>query len=79
MPRRSSNNRLTPVSSKASEPMNRLIVKPMPQRAAVPYKEPQDMPAGSLVNLSLIATQQIPKIPTCFPINKPSAMPSGIL
>lgn len=36
IPRRASNNRLTPVYSKAREPINRLIVNPTPQSKAVP-------------------------------------------
>ena len=43
------------------------------------YWEDQDIPSGRLVNLSLIVIQQIPNIPTCFPANRPRAIPRGTL
>ena len=77
MPRRSSNIRLTLVSSNESDPMNKLIVKPIPQSAAVPYKDIQDISLGSWVSFNFIASKQNPKTPTCLPINKPRAIPNG--
>ena len=79
IPKRSSNKRLTLVSSNESEPMNKLIVKPIPQSAAVPYKDIHDIPFGSSVSFSFIASQQNPKTPICLPINKPRAIPKGTL
>ena len=77
IPNLSSNNKLTPVSSKASEPINKLIVKPIPHNAEVPYKPVQLTPVGSCAILSFMNNQQSPKIPTCLPKNKPSAIPTG--
>lgn len=59
--------------------MNRLMVKPMPQSAAVPYSKPQLIPGGSRLNPNRVATQQKPNTPTCVPTNRPRAMPSGTL
>ena len=47
IPSRSSNIWLTLVSSNESDPINKLIVKPIPQSAAVPYKDIQDMSLGN--------------------------------
>lgn len=79
MPRRSSNRRLAPVSSKARDPMKRLMVKPTPHRVAAPYSEPQFIPLGRVVSFNLAAAQQMLKMPTCLPTNNPMAMPMETL
>ena len=79
IPNLSSNSWLTPPSSKAREPIKRLMVKPMPHKAAVPYKDIQFMPFGKLQSFSFIASQHREKTPICFPTKRPTVMPSGTL
>ena len=79
IPNRSSNSILTSVSSKAREPINKLMVNPTPHSAAVPYNAAHDISPGNWVSLSFIASQQKPNTPSCLPTIKPSAMPKGTL
>lgn len=64
-------------SGKASNPMNRLIVNPMPAITETPYRCIHPVSSGLLAKRSFINIHVVPKIPICLPRNKPSAIPSG--
>jgi hypothetical protein len=63
-------------SAKASRPMNRLMVKPMPQSTATPRNCVQLAPTGRSASLRRIITADRPKTPTTLPASRPSATPS---
>ncbi|MNJ81396.1 hypothetical protein D3C77_801870 [compost metagenome] len=63
--------------TKAREPTNRLMVKPMPQRIATPSTWPQLAPAGNAAMPALIITQAKPNTPRVLPTSRPTAMPMG--
>jgi len=50
------------------------MVKPMPQRAAVPYRVLQFIPSGKTALPSFMPAQQRRKTPSCFPAKSPRAM-----
>ena len=65
-------------SVKASMPMNKLIVKPMPPSMPTPRSWAQLAPSGLGAKRLTTASQVAPKMPSGLPTRRPSAMPSGI-
>ena len=61
----------------ARPPINRLMVKPIPQSRATPYIWTRLAPSGHVAQPHLTASQDAPITPTCLPMNNPAAMPSG--
>ena len=64
------------LSAKASSPMNRLIVKPMPHKSAMPVICIQPARTGRSASPSLIASADAPSTPTSLPTTRPAATPS---
>ena len=58
--------------------MNKLIVKPMPPSHATPTIAGQVAPAGRSPMPRRSASHEKPTMPMGLPMNRPSAMPSGI-
>src|SRR6202040_3294024 len=64
-------------SPKASVPMKRLIVKPIPVRMLVPQSVTQSAFAGISAQPARMTSAALPKTPICFPKNRPAAIASG--
>ena len=64
-------------SVKASMPMNRLMVKPMPPSMPTPRICAQVAPSGLGARPLATAIPVAPKMPSGLPMKRPSAMPSG--
>ena len=62
---------------KVSAPMNRLIVKPIPQSSAIPNTCNRVDPTGKLAKPARVTKSTLPNTPRSFPKNRPSTTPSA--